>query len=188
MASAIHTPRAHHLARTVQAVDLRNYRRIYPPTASDPGSDRSATSPIGRSRTAPKLRQLPAPAQPNHQIPITLPCTPRVRSSGTFGRQAASETLHGNGMAGPERVRAETCRSFGLTGWPRHQYRHRITPRLQSEQRPPVMGQVELHIPPPPDQLVLPFRHRLGIASLGRTMRGKASGKASPTTLASQDL
>jgi hypothetical protein len=41
---------------------------------------------------------------------------PRVRSSRTFGRQAASETLHESRPASPERARPETCRSFGLQG------------------------------------------------------------------------
>jgi hypothetical protein len=108
VASAIDTPRARRFTRTVRNTYRRCDHPIRPHLASDLGYDPAAKL-LGRTpRAARRTSQLPASAQPNHQIPISLPCTPRVRSSGTFGRQAASETLHESGMTalGIRNVRA----------------------------------------------------------------------------------
>ena len=80
VASGIETLRAHRLARTVQPADPRHHRLLYAPMASDLGRDRPAKRPACRSWTARKRRQLPTPAHPNPQIPISL----RTQPAGSF--------------------------------------------------------------------------------------------------------
>src|ERR1700744_1123473 len=59
-----------------------------------------------------------------------------------------------------------------------HQYAFRPTARLQPEQRPPVMDQVEFHIPAPPDllplHLPLSVRHVLSLFNDGHIRRKKS--------------
>ena len=70
----------------------------------------------GKSLAKSKPRNhYPGPVQHHHvslktQIPIAVASGPRVRSSGTFVRQEAPETLHGNSRSGLEHMAANSGR------------------------------------------------------------------------------